>query len=186
MFILRVTLRCGASLPWRIDTIDLSQRARVEQLACGRGQLERLRPLNRNIAAAVAVAALFVLVSFVTTATTGRSLIRSLIRSGSCLPCGEHVIPASCAPVAAAVVSCCLTSRWQQARSRFAGTQLAEVLAEVLVSCSPRGYRLDIFRGTLLCVLARVFSCVSRERWRYQCCDWMFGTLGGAHRMNFE
>ena len=99
------------------------------------------RPLNSNIAAAVAVAALFVLVSFVTTATTGRSLIRSLIRSGSCLPCGEHVIPASCAPVAAAV-SCCLTSRWQQARSRFAGTQLAEVLAEVLVSCSPRGYLL--------------------------------------------
>ena len=95
------------------------------------------RPLNSNIAAAVAVAALFVLVSFVTTATTGRSLIRSLIRSGSCLPCGEHVIPASCAPVAAAV-SCCLTSRRQQARSRFAGTQLAEVL----VSCSPRGYLL--------------------------------------------
>ena len=25
------------------------------------------------------------------------------------------------------------------------------------------------FSGTLLCVLARVFSCVSRERWRYQC-----------------
>ena len=48
------------------------------------------------------------------------------------------------------------------------------------------GGGLDIFRGTLLCVLARVFSCVSRERWRYQCCDWMFGTLGGAHRMNFE
>ena len=133
MFILRVTLRCGASLPWRIDTIDLSQRARAEQLACGRGQLERLRPLNRNIAAAVAVAALFVLVSSITTASTGRSLIRS----GSCLPCGEHVIPASCAPVAAAV-SCCLTSRRQQARSRFAGTQLAEVL----VSCSPRGYLL--------------------------------------------
>ena len=59
------------------------------------------RRLNSNIAAAVAVAALFVLVSFVTTATTDRSLIRSLIRSGSCLPCGEHVIPASCAPVAA-------------------------------------------------------------------------------------
>ena len=52
-------------------------------------------------------------------------------------PSGEHVIPASCAPVAAAV-SCCLTSRRQQARSRFAGTQLAEVL----VSCSPRGYLL--------------------------------------------
>ena len=34
--------------------------------------------------------------------------------------------------------SCCLTSRRQQARSRFAGTQLAEVL----VSCSPRGYLL--------------------------------------------
>ena len=90
-------------------------------------------------------------------------------------PSGEHVIPASCAPVAAAV-SCCLTSRRQQARSRFAGTQLAEVL----VSCSPRGYLLvrrrvgrgaicwsggglDIFRGMLLCVLARVFSCVSGE-----------------------
>ena len=124
-------------MPWRIDTIDLSQRARAEQLACGRGQLERPRPLNRNIAAAVAVAALFVLVSSITTASTGRSLIRS----GSCLPCGKHVIPASCAPVAA-VVSCCLTSRRQQARSRFAGTQLAEVLAEVLVSCSPRGYLL--------------------------------------------
>ena len=133
MFILRVTLRCGASLPWRIDTIDLSQRARAEQLACGGGQLDRLRPLNRNIAAAVAVAALFVLASSITTASTGRSLIRS----GSCLPCGEHVMPASCAPVAA-VVSCCLTSRRQQARSRFAGTQLAEVL----VSCSPRGYLL--------------------------------------------
>ena len=111
MFILRVTLRCGASLPWRIDTIDLSQRARAEQLACGRGQLERLRPLNRNIAAAVAVAALFVLVSSITTA--------------------------SCAPVAAAI-SCCLTSRRQQTLSRFAGTQLADVL----VSCSPRGYLL--------------------------------------------
>ena len=48
------------------------------------------------------------------------------------------------------------------------------------------GGGLDIFRGILLCVLARVFSCVSRERWRYQCCDWMFGTLGGADRMNFE
>ena len=102
-------------------------------------------------------------------------------------PSGEHVIPASCAPVAAAV-SCCLTSRRQQARSRFAGTQLAEVL----VSCSQRGYLLvrrrvgHLPRHATTVVLARVFSCVSRERWRYQCCDWMFGTLGGAQRMNFE
>ena len=168
-------------MPWRIDTIDLSQRARVEQLACGRGQLERLRPLNRNIAAAVAVAALFVLVSSITTASTGCSLIRS----GSCLPYGEHVIPASCAPVAA-VVSCCLTSRRQQARSRFAGSQLAEVL--VLV---PRGAicwsagGLDIFRSTLLCVLA-VCSRVCLGRDGGTSADWICGTLGGAHRMNFE
>ena len=150
MFILRVTLRCGASLPWRIDTIDLSQRARAEQLACGRGQLERLRPLNRNIAAAVAVAALFVLVSSITTASTGRSLIRR----GSCLPCGEHVTPTSCAPVAA-VVSCCLTSRREQARFRFAGTQLAEVL----VSCSPSGYLLVRRRVGLLPRHATVRAC---------------------------
>ena len=39
MFILRLKLRCGASLPWRIDTIDLSQKARAAayQAAAGAG-----------------------------------------------------------------------------------------------------------------------------------------------------
>ena len=47
MFIRRVTLRCGASLPWRIVPIDLSQSARTEQLSVWPG-ITRASPSRQH------------------------------------------------------------------------------------------------------------------------------------------